>query len=152
MPLIDAGFRTGAGLADHRTLVTVGPSLQVTVMHLPVDDGPSGPSETVHALIDTGAWHSCIDAGLAQKLELPVVDTQAISGVNGVAEHPVYLARIDVPQLAGFQYGRFAGVKLTEGGQPHAVLLGRTFLQGIIMIYDGLRAQVTLAAPLAPAS
>jgi hypothetical protein len=46
-----------------------------------------------------------------------------------------------------FQWGAFAGVELRAGGQPHGVLLGRSFLNQCIMIYDGIREQVTVATP-----
>ena len=147
MPLIEAGFRTDDGRPDNSKLIVFGPTLLVTVRHLAVDGKPSEPNEAVHALIDTGASESCIDVDLAKKLDLPVIDTQMISGVSGAVKHPVFLARIDIPQLSGYQYGRFAGAKLVDGGQQHSVLLGRTFLQRTIMIYDGMRAQVTLASP-----
>ncbi len=38
---------------------------------------------------------------------------------------------------------RFIGVDLVAGGQTHGVLLGRGFLEDVIMIYGGLKAQVT---------
>lgn len=60
------------------------------------------------------------------------------------------MARISVPILEIQQYGRFAGVDLNDGGQAHHVLIGRNFLSGVIMIYDGIRAQVTLACPHLP--
>ena len=56
----------------------------------------------------------------------------------------VYMAQIHIPQLNFTQYGKFAGVQLVGGGQQHQALLGRTFLQGTMMIYDGIRGQVTV--------
>ena len=78
---------------------------------------------------------------------MPVIDTMEMSGVGGAKTHNVYLASVAIPSLEFSQYGRFAGVELKDGGQAHEALLGRTFLQTVILIYDGLRAQVTLAAP-----
>jgi hypothetical protein len=47
-------------------------------------------------------------------------------------------------------WGRFAGVNLVAGGQTHATLLGRTFLQYLVMHYDGPTGRVTLTRPEPP--
>lgn len=99
------------------------------------------------ALVDTGASESCIDCDLAKRLGLPIIDTMQISGTDGTKTHDVYLAHINIVSLEFFQYGRFAGVRLSAGQQPHGVLLGRTFLASVMLIYDGLRGQITLTAP-----
>ncbi len=81
------------------------------------------------------------------ELGLKPVDEILIAGVGGAKPHVVYLAHILIPQLDIVQWGAFAGVDLKAGGQFHGVLLGRTFLEGCVMIYDGIRSQVTVAAP-----
>ena len=146
MPLADAAFLDAGGRPDHASLIGFGPSLEVVVSTL--FDPPQPPTEghTTHALVDTGATQSCIDMQLAQTLGLPVVDFVMISGAAGASRHPLYAARVAIPALEVFQFGAFAGVDLTAGEQPHRVLLGRTFLQGTVMIYDGIRAQVTIAS------
>lgn len=145
MPVTEAGFIDKDNRADVEQLIHLGPTLEVTVRHMDAGEETPEHNEQVYALIDTGATTSCIDQDLAEKLELPVVDEQTISGAGGPATHPVYMAHIDIPALDQCEYGRFTGVKLADGEQAHAVLLGRTFLNGVIMIYDGLRAQVTLS-------
>ncbi len=145
MPIIEAGFTNEDGKPDSNILVQFGPTIRVFVGHLKsAGSSDSVPDEFVHALIDTGATESCIDISLAQKLELPAVDKITISGVGGANTHNVYMAQIHIPQLNFTQYGKFAGVQLVGGGQQHHALLGRTFLQGTIMIYDGIRGQVTV--------
>jgi predicted aspartyl protease len=99
----------------------------------------------VLALVDTGALESCIDDALAKKIGLPVIDKQQCAGAGGLSTLDVYMAYIDIPTLGWGQYGRFMGVHLAAGGQNHNVLLGRTLLQGMVMIYDGVRGTVTLA-------
>ncbi len=146
MPILDAGFRSQDGHADSLLLITYGPTVQVTVGHYVPDADPARPSKAVYALVDTGAYESCIDAALAAELGLPVIDTTRISGAGGESIHDVFLAHIQIPQLEIVQYGRFTGVNLHAGRQAHSVLLGRTFLINTIMIYDGLRAQVTIAS------
>ncbi len=149
MPLIDAGFTTPEGVGDHTKLISFGPTVEVIVSHHN-PDGQEPPEEqekpeSVHGLIDSGASESCIDAQLAQKLGLPIIDIRSIAGVGGAKTHNVYLAQIHIYTLDIFQYGAFTGVDLAEGGQAHQVLLGRTFLQNTVMIYDGIRGQVTVA-------
>ena len=149
MPLIEAGWVNKEGVADGQSLIKFGPTTQVIIGHVPneTDVTPKEPI-TVHALIDTGAQESCIDIKIATELNLPIVDVQMISGAGGVKKHPVYMGHIYIPSLEKTLYGRFAGVDLIAGGQSHGALLGRTFLQGTVMIYDGLRSQVTLASPI----
>ena len=57
----------------------------------------------------------------------------------------VYLAQIYVPDLNFVQYGRFAGVNLSEGGLWHRALIGRSFLRHFTMIYEGLTGTVTIS-------
>lgn len=152
MPLAEAGFCIPAIPEDQRQqfLVTIGPTVNVTVGHL--DSKSANPalakdqaSESVPALVDTGALESCIDDALAKKLGLPVIDRQTCSGVSGPSTHDVYLAMIDIPTLQFAQYGRFMGVHLAVGGQPHHVLLGRTLLKDMMLVYDGVHGTVTIA-------
>ena len=150
MPILDAGFRQQDGQPDRQTLVAFGPTVVVNVGHYAPDTEQPRPNKAVYALVDTGAVESCIDTALAVELGLPVVDTARIAGAGGESVHDVFLAHIQIPHLEIVQFGRFTGVKLTEGQQAHSVLLGRTFLLNTIMIYDGLRAQVTIASARLP--
>ena len=147
MPIIECGFRDGDEQADLDALINFGPTAEVVVSaHIvPSTDEEQPRSETVYALIDTGATQSCIDHKLALDLGLPVVDVQQVAGAGGLTDHDVFMAKVSIPGLKMDQFGRFTGVALAKGGQPHRVLLGRTFLQHIIMIYDGIRGQVTIS-------
>ncbi|HEX3069367.1 MAG TPA: aspartyl protease family protein [Thermoanaerobaculia bacterium] len=102
-------------------------------------------SQLVEALIDTGASESCIDEDLARHLELPLIDHQVGSGIGGKETFNVYLGHVRIAALGFIQYGRFMGVKLAAGSQPHQALLGRTLLQGMILVYDGRDGSVRLA-------
>lgn len=99
----------------------------------------------VHALIDTGASTSCIDSGLAMRLNLPIIDRQKVGGVGGLHEVNMHLAQIYIETLKVTIYGTFAGVDLIAGGQPHSALIGRTFLQHFTMVYEGRTGTVTLS-------
>lgn len=146
MPLADAAFVDSDGRPDHAALIELGPSLEVVVS--PLVDPPRPPIEghATYALVDTGATQSCIDIEMAQSLNLPVVDFVMIAGAAGASRHPLYAARVAIPALEIFEFGSFAGVDLGAGEQPHRVLVGRTFLQSTVMIYDGIRGQVTIAS------
>ena len=56
----------------------------------------------------------------------------------------MHLAQIHAPELNFTVYGAFAGVLLRAGGQPHAALLGRTFLRRFTMTYEGETGAVSL--------
>lgn len=96
------------------------------------------------ALVDTGAMLSCIDSALAVKLDLPVVNRQDVSGAHGAHPVNVHLAQIYVPAMDVWIDGRFAGVHLQAGGQPHFALIGRDFLQHFAMVYDGRTGAVSI--------
>lgn len=99
MPILDAGFRNHEGQPDGPLLIKFGPTVQVTVGHYAPDADQPPPSKAVFALVDTGAYESCIDAALAVELGLPVVDTNRIAGAGGESVHDVFLAHIQIPQL-----------------------------------------------------
>ena len=96
------------------------------------------------ALVDTGAGECCIDSALAAELGLPVVDRQSVSGVGGRFEVSIHEAQLYVPALDFTMTGRFAGVHLTQGGQPHWALIGRTFLLHHTLVYDGQKGSAVL--------
>lgn len=100
-----------------------------------------------HALIDTGAGGDCIDDGLAKALKLPVVDEGEMSGVGGTHRAYIYLGRLYIPTMKVMLFQRFTGVKLSEGGQSHRVILGRPFLRNYRLTYDGTTGGVTLNPP-----
>ena len=78
------------------------------------------------------------------ELKLPIIRRQWVTGVHGPGDLNMHLARIHVPDLQWTLFGEFAGVHLAAGGQPHAALLGRSFLQNFTMTYDGRKGTVTL--------
>ena len=152
MAITDAGFVDGPEGSGADLLQRVGPTLIVRVSigapH-PVLSSPRPPDvgvtvAQVPALIDTGASESCIDQDLADQLALTLVDRRIVSGAGGRHDLNVYLAEIDIPGLLVKQYGLFTAVRLAEGGAIHRVLLGRTLLRELVVIYDGRRGVVTM--------
>lgn len=147
MPILTIEYPSSPHVRAADALRQLGPSLPVLV-RLPQIPGAPGPSEDqppqprqVSALIDTGAFDSCIDEQVASSLQLPIIDRQRVSGVAGRREHNVFLAQVDVPAVNKSRRGRFVGVTL---GPQHHAILGREFLHGMLLIYDGENGRVQL--------
>jgi len=149
MPKESIGFRSGTGgLSAADLLVQVGPTVHVDIGRKSrgrPGDPPDLPGKRIKALIDTGAGGDCIDERLAEELGLPATERGVISGVGGRHAALIDTARLYVPALDQLLFQQFTGVKLTEGAQPHRVLLGRTFLRHYRMMYDGLTGRVELS-------
>ncbi len=154
MPETLCGFDdVQGGASGSSLLVEYGPTLKVNIgfdVNWKPNSGipPVAGIKDVAALVDTGAKECCIDNLLAIQLNLPVIDDGEVAGSYG--RHPVkiYLAQIHIPSLDGTVYGRFAGVKLIEGGQVQGALIGRTFLQNYTMLYEGGTGMVKLSSPV----
>ena len=145
MPQVECGFPTQVN-----SLVQYGPTLQVKIGFDPgsLEGGPPNlPDTDYHALVDTGARESCIDSSIAANLNLPIIDRQRVAGVHGAGEVNVHLAQILIPNLDVAISGRFTGVHLYAGGQPHGALIGRTLLQHVTMIYNGITGSVVISFP-----
>ena len=145
MSVVKAGYPGAEKGHEPFALTRYGATVEVTVAAL-VHDGKRPIEEVTHALIDTGAEESCIDERLARRLRMPVVDTLRIFWAGGTREHNVYAANVVVHDLELAVQGRFVGIDFIPGEIPQEVILGRTFLEGTIMIYDGLRGEVTLVS------
>jgi hypothetical protein len=151
MPEAKCGFNDGPSVSGADLLVRFGPTLVVNVGFDPAYDvakpevTPVPGIQGAQALIDTGAGECCIDSALAASLHLPVVDRRGLSGATGAAEVNMHLAQIYAPTVRFTMYGLFAGVHLAAGGQPHAVLLGRTFLKSFVLTYEGHTGTVILS-------
>ena len=143
---------------NHGLLVRIGPTTlveigfisdlfhedQAVVQQALVTAHQQPPATLVAALIDTGASDSCIDENLAQQLQLPLIDRQDGSGIGGQDEFNVYLGHIRIAALQFIQYGRFMGVRLAAGNQPHQAIIGRSVLKDMILVYDGRDGSVRL--------
>jgi predicted aspartyl protease len=150
MPQTRCGFDNVPGGASGQVLLAAyGPTIRVNIgfdTAFLVGTIPVPGITGINALVDTGASVSCIDSLLASRLNLPIVDRQRLSGAHGAAEVNLHLAQIYVPSLNFTIYGMFAGVHLVAGGQPHAALIGRSFLQHYTMVYEGRTGTVTLSS------
>ena len=145
MPTIRAGYE-----GHPARLSSDGPSLLVQIgldldFRSDSDARPQLPGRLYPALIDTGAFDNAIDLALAISLNLPAAGQFEVAGVHGLRETNLYLAQIYIPALDFTIYGQLGAVRLAEGGQPYAALLGRTFLRHFTMTYDGPTGLVTLS-------
>lgn len=152
MPSTSCGFETAPNGLGRQLLVVQGPILQVDIgfdpqYQLQLVNSPNLALKCAQALVDTGATESCIDSDIAMSLNLPIVDQRIISGVSGRQTVNMHLAQIHVPALQFTIFGSFAAVNLAAGGQPHAALIGRTFLQHCVMTYDGTTGEVKITKP-----
>lgn len=134
-------------------LAVYGPTLFVDVgfdpAFEPTSTQPPAPGVCgVQGLVDTGASQSCIDSALAERLGLPIIDRQQVSGAHGKKEVNMHMAQIRVPSLNFTIYGSFAAVNLIAGNQEHQVLIGRTFLRHFHMAYDGPSGRATISHPV----
>jgi predicted aspartyl protease len=146
-------------ISGRDALISKGPTISVEIgfnpslfdsdpakVQLAIKDTHAQPTQQlVEALIDTGATDSCIDEELATALQLPLIDQAHGSGIGGSEKFNVYLGHIKIASLGFIQYGRFMGVKLKAGNQPHQALLGRTVFRDMILVYDGRDGSVRLA-------
>lgn len=126
-----------------------GPTILVQVgldhnFHSSKVSAPNLPATSVPALVDTGAYRSCIDSALAKKLKLPVVNRQTVGGVHGAQPVNLHYAQIYIPDLEFSMSGLFFGAHLLAGGQRHFALLGRDFLKNFTMTYEGRTGTVSI--------
>jgi predicted aspartyl protease len=154
VPIFNINFADKSGkISPNLILKALGPLIPVRVgpasaspVGKPISSPPeplsSPPEKVVQALIDTGANASCIDIALADELKLPIIDRIPVSGVAGNNEHNVYLGLVVIPELNTFLKGRFIGVNLANNVP---MIVGRDFLDGSIMIYNGSTGQVTIS-------
>lgn len=150
MPLADCGFPDAEGVAGRDLLQAHGPTLYIDIgfdaaYDPSVANIPQPSMQQIPALVDTGASQSCVDDALARQLGLPLVDRQPMGALAGEYVANVYMAQAFVPVFGTTHYGRLIGVEMAKTGFQQKALLGRDFLREHIMIYDGIRGQVTLA-------
>lgn len=103
---------------------------------------PDASDKTVNALIDTGATDLCIDTQLAAQLGLKIIDRGPVGGIKGTTDHDMFLGKVIIETLGMGMDGKLIGIELDP---TTPIVIGRDFLQGVVMIYDGINGTVTLA-------
>jgi len=96
-------------------------------------------------LLDTGASHTCIDEDIATALNLQVVSKITMRTASGQTLKSVYAVKVSFPgtSLAPMQSSFALGATLKTQGLT--ALIGRDFLAGKILHYDGALSVVTLS-------
>src|SRR5438067_1699528 len=95
-------------------------------------------------LIDTGAVSTCIDEGVAKRMNLPVVNVVTLASASHASTQAnVYPVKF---QIAGFPVAINApsaiGAQLAAQGL--LALIGRDLLQHCSLIYNGFSGEITL--------
>jgi hypothetical protein len=124
-----------------KALSTDGPILKIKIRDLKDET----PGREVRAIIDTGSNVSCIDTKVAAELGLVNVGTIIASGASGGTKQPIFRAKLIVDDLSLVGTGSLLGVTLHDN---LGAILGRDFLQGLKMIYDGQAGELTLVLDL----
>lgn len=150
MPTTRFAFRNSPELSSQDALTLHGPTLRVEIGFDPDfpsagSSSPNLPTDRIPALVDTGAEDNYIDSTLANELRLPVLEERRIvAGALGSDEVDVYLAQIYVPGLEYTIVGSFAGIHLASTTLVHRAVIGRIFLRGFTMVYEGRTGVVAL--------
>ncbi|MCI4347277.1 MAG: retroviral-like aspartic protease family protein, partial [Thermoplasmata archaeon] len=96
------------------------------------------------ALIDTGATFSAIDQGVAERLGLNPIGVAKTGTASGRRDAPVYAVKFSIHgAMIIVEDGHVLGVDLEGTGM--VALLGRSFLQNTLFIYDGIGSEFTIA-------
>lgn len=124
------------------TLLKQGPILEVVIGY---KAGQLDVSNSLYALIDTGADDPVIAKSFASSLGLPIIRECKVTGATGIEEATIYLGQIYVPSLDVGMYQEIIALDLQiTSSRDYQALLGRTFLQYFKMEYDGMTGAVTL--------
>ena len=127
-----------------------GPRLPILV-HVPIaieeqlarEGKPIPPGVSGEALVDTGATSTSIDrAILADKLGLHAIGRESMLGAHGAQGADVFACDVIVPGHERQTLARTVSVNLQGSGLM--AIVGRDFLAGKLMIYDGLAGVVSI--------
>lgn len=132
-------------------LTQTGPMVQVQIevstalsKRLLAEHAPVSQPETGNALVDTGATFSAIDVSIAKRLNLEPIGTATTGTAAGKQTVAVFALKISIPGARiAVEDGHVLGVDLDGTGV--IALLGRSFLQNVIFIYDGPSGEFTIA-------
>ena len=149
MRVADCGFHNDPLLSGTEKLVRTGPTLFVNIVLDPeyryAESEPTFNSDIIQvpALIDTGAMYSFIDGCVAQSLNLPLVDRRIFCLLTGKYELNGFVEHVVIPALSFFQHGIFYGFP-NDNHELYQAILGRTFLQHMMLNYDGRTGSVQI--------
>ena len=137
----------------HIPLQIGGPVIQIIVavpppyaLKLQQQGHPIPPPVQGSALLDTGATNTCIDqAVLETQLGLTPTGMGTQLTAAGPAPAPYFACMLGIPVMGSAQQFLPSVTGAQLQGQPYIGLLGRDFLAGKILIYDGLHGTITIS-------
>jgi hypothetical protein len=131
MTAIECGYPS-----DHASLKEQGATLTVYIGY------PPNLLMKLTALIDTGGTANTIEATIATRLRLPVVEFDNVRGVHGGKDTTVHASLMSIPVLnINNEPHRFHAGDI----HPRQVLLGRLFLEKYKLTYDGRTGSVFIS-------
>ena len=125
----------------------------LTEVHVGGVRSPS-PLRRLRAIVDTGAQLGYyIDIETAKEIGLREIEGIRVptSSAAGLEEAPVYLAQLRIPALdVAARAVPVYSLDIRRMGVTFNFILGREFLRGFTMIYDGPTGGVTVEAARSP--
>ena len=131
-------------------LTQSGPVVQIQVevssplsQRLVADKQSVPPPVSGAGLVDTGATFSAIDLKVVSRLGLQPIGAAITGTAAGRRPASVYAVKFTLPGARiAVEDGHVLGVDLDGTGM--VALLGRSFLQNTVLIYDGLGSEFTI--------
>lgn len=161
MPIINISYNSAERPQfDPRALMFLGPQISVDILPpFVLEKWAKNIGKEVRqapnldALIDTGASVTGIDEGVLVQLGYPPIGVSNLSTPSGSSQTGIYMVRLVIPSQRDPRFPanipriiidnvKVIAVKLE--GQSYKVLLGRDILSGMVMVYNGPKALITL--------
>ncbi len=151
-------------VASPSGLIEDGPLVQVTFTPHPADiellaqEGTAWQPVSHKMMVDTGAQLTVVEDAVPKYLNLVPIRFQAIAGVTGDLDCPVYRLGINIGvgrrdgDLGEMHFSAdvVAVPPVPDLARPHVGLLGRDFLRYVRFEYDGPRGEYALVDDSAP--
>ena len=136
LPTINVRFMKEANANQQAVLKDRGPIIPVVLSPHGRELGTQAPA-TGNALIDTGAYQTCIDRAAAETVGMAVIGSGRVTSATEVNAHaPIYAARIVVDGTPITINARSVyGLNLAPQGL--VALIGRDVLAQCVLVYNG---------------
>lgn len=103
------------------------------------------PPHVGQGLVDTGASNTCIDVTVATALGLQVINEVGVQTPAGLTTQQVYGVKLTFPGHGGLVIPFLAVAGAQLGTQGICALIGRDFLVGKMLLYDGILNSFTIS-------
>jgi hypothetical protein len=137
---------TRADLREHGPVLTVAVSpVRAAADAMRAAGQTVPPPVTVPGLIDTGAFRTGIDRGIASRLGLRPAGIALISTPTSAAGVPVLTYAVQLALPGGVTFARVTAVEASIAGDGLGILIGRDVLASAVLVYVGTTGQCTLS-------